>query len=173
MIEESGTVVAHEGGFVQVVTERRSVCGGCVANGACGTSLLERVFSRAPVPVRALNQAGAKVGDRVVIGVSERGLLAGAVALYLVPLLGLVGGLVLGAVVGDALPGTGLASLIDTDLRALLGAVIGFALALFWLRGYSAAGRDGAGEQPVVLRIQGSSVSVRLESPSAAPSMRP
>jgi sigma-E factor negative regulatory protein RseC len=135
--------------------------------------LLERVLGRAPVQVWALNQAQAVVGDRVVLGVSEQGLLAGAVALYLVPLLGLVGGLVLGASVGRLFPAGAVLSRVDPDLMALFGAAIGFALALSWLRGYSGSLRERAGQQPVILLVLDDQIPVRRGAPSAAPGPHP
>jgi sigma-E factor negative regulatory protein RseC len=173
MIEETGTVVACAGSFARVATQRRSACGGCVAQGACGTSLLERALGRAPVQVHALNQVRAVVGDRVVVGVSEQGLLAGAVALYLVPLLGLIGGLVLGASVAQILMAGAVLSRVDPDLLALAGAAIGFSLALSWLRGYSASLRESEGRQPVILRVLDDPLPVRIGAPSAAPGARP
>jgi positive regulator of sigma E activity len=39
--------------------------------------------------VKVINRVGAKVGERVVIAISEGGLLRGAARLYLIPLLAL------------------------------------------------------------------------------------
>ncbi|EGV20311.1 SoxR reducing system RseC family protein [Thiocapsa marina] len=149
MIEEAGVVVSTEGRYALVRVERRTVCGGCAAQGACGTSLIERFFGRSSTQVRALNQAQASVGERVMLGISERGLLSASFAVYFVPLVGLLGG----AFAGEALL-AGTAESAWTDAAALLGAAFGFALALFWLRGYSARSRNRSEQHAVVCRIE-------------------
>jgi sigma-E factor negative regulatory protein RseC len=148
MIEESGVVVSIDGQYARVRIERRTVCGGCAANGACGTSLIERYFGRSSIHVEALNQAQAAVGERVILGISEQGLLSVSFAVYFVPLAGLLGG----ALAGDAL--VGLAEGGYGDASALLGAALGFALALLWLRGYSARSRTRPERHAVVCRIE-------------------
>jgi sigma-E factor negative regulatory protein RseC len=149
MIEESGVVVSTEGRYAWVRITRRSVCGGCAANGACGTSLIERFFGRGSMQVRALNQVDASVGERVVLAISERGLLSASFAVYFAPLVGLLGG----AFAGDALL-TEVAEGAWTDAGALVGAALGFGLALFWLRGYSARSWSRPEQQAVVSRIE-------------------
>ena len=139
MIEEQGVVVTLDGDYVEVRTERRRTCGGCSADGACGTSLLDRFLGRRVVLVRARNPVGAAVGERVVVGVSEAGLVRAALAAYLMPILGLV----VGAVVGQRAGG---------DPWSLFCGLLGFLLALFWLRRYSAASARDPGRHPIVLR---------------------
>jgi sigma-E factor negative regulatory protein RseC len=143
MIEETGTVVALDGEVARVRAERRGGCGGCAADGACGTSLFDRMLGRRAVLLDARNAAGARVGERVVVGVSERSLLGAALAAYLLPIAALVAG----AVLGERSEGS--------DLGALLGAFIGFALALSWLRRYSSALAQDPRRHPVVLRRAG------------------
>ncbi|NCA71112.1 MAG: Fis family transcriptional regulator [Sphingobacteriia bacterium] len=159
MIEASGRVTAIDGRFAEVQTERRSPCGGCAARGGCGTSLLERVFSRVPPRVRAVNRIGARIGDPVVIGVSERGLLTAALAVYLVPILALI----LGALGGDLLAARFAGA--GGDLAGLLGGLIGFALALSWLRRFSdrAASRREQGVQ-VIKRIDDAACMDSIET---------
>ncbi|MGE5154721.1 MAG: SoxR reducing system RseC family protein [Bdellovibrio bacteriovorus] len=151
MIEQEGIVVSLSGNLAEVRMERDSGCAGCGAQSGCGTSLVDRFLGRRVVTLKARNQAEAKVGERVAVGVSESGLLASAFAAYLVPILGLAAGAVLGQwlVLRDSARA---ASDIGADLPALAGGVLGFALALFWLRRYSARwGRDPE-HDPVVLR---------------------
>lgn len=147
MIEEPGTVVATDGIHAEVRTERRSVCSGCAARDGCGTSLIERFLGSRPNRVRALNQAQAVVGERVMLGISEQGLLRASLAVYLVP----VSSLVAGALFGEQVAGGALGAR-TADLAALLGAACGFALALLWLRGYSAGSRNRPEYQAVVVR---------------------
>lgn len=142
MIEERGVITAVLGRYAQVRTERKSACGQCAVNGACGTSLLERLFGRRQVELTALNTPGAQVGDLVCVGISEAGLLRAAIVAYLVPILALI----VGAGIGEHLGG------LHAPLVSLLGAGLGFALALLWLRSYSVALSHQPGRQPMILR---------------------
>lgn len=158
MIEEEGVVLGLEGDLALVQTERRTTCGGCTASGTCGTSLLDRLLGRRPVILRARNRAGAGPGDHVSVGVEESALVRAAVVAYLVPVLSLIAG----ALLGQALArGWGTSS----DVPALLGGIVAFALALFHLRRYSGALEGASDRQPVVLRrlaARGASCTVPL-----------
>ncbi|NEX20101.1 SoxR reducing system RseC family protein [Thiorhodococcus mannitoliphagus] len=156
MLEESGVVTDVSGERARVRTERKRACGNCAVNDACGTSLLEHFFGRRPVELTVLNQVGARVGDRVTIGIRESSLLGAAVAAYLVPLLALM----LGAAIGQSLGGAW------AESASLLGAALGFVLALLWLRGYSVRLAGRSGYQPSILRRLGPTSAV-LAAPSA------
>lgn len=160
MIEEPGTVVAIDGVHAEVRTERRSVCGGCAARDGCGTSLIERLLGTRPNRVRALNQAQARVGERVMLGIPEQGLLGASLAVYLVP----VSGLVIGALLGERLLGQAV-GVGPADWAALLGTVAGFALSLLWLRRYSVGSRNRPDYQAVVVRRLDLGVRVGSGSP--------
>jgi len=149
MIEEDGQVVKVENdGSVWVETRRQSTCGACAVRQGCGTSALAKVLGRRQAPVRVINSIGAVAGDRVVIGVSESGLLRGSLAVYAVPLAGLF----IGALSGHYLGGSGAQRV--TDLWALLGAAAGFTAGLAWLKRFSQATRRDGRYQPVILRRQ-------------------
>jgi sigma-E factor negative regulatory protein RseC len=149
MIEEDGQVVkVGDDGFVWVETRRPSTCGACADRKGCGTSVLASVLGQRQVPVRVINSIGAVAGDRVVIGVSESGLLRGSLAVYAVPLTGLFIGALTGHYLGDG----GIPRF--AELWDLLGAAAGFAAGLVWLKRFSrATARDGR-YQPVILRHQ-------------------
>jgi sigma-E factor negative regulatory protein RseC len=149
MIEENGRVVkVEDDGIVWVETRRSSACGACADRQGCGTSVLASVLGQRHAPVRVINSIGAVTGDRVVIGVSESGLLRGSLAVYAVPLAGLFIGALAGHYLGDG--GTHRYA----DLWDLLGAAAGFTAGLAWLKRFSrATGRDER-YQPVILRHQ-------------------
>ncbi|MBK1717949.1 SoxR reducing system RseC family protein [Thiocystis violacea] len=142
MIEEEGRVIAVVGRYARIEAQRSRACGHCEVKGACGTSLLERFFGQRPVELLALNAIGAQVGDRVAVGISEQGLLRAAVAAYLVPILALIAG----ALIGETLGGPW------AEAASLLGALLGLVLAFWWLGGYSVVSAPLPGRQPLVLR---------------------
>ncbi len=87
MIEESATVVAVDGNFAWVESERASSCDGCAANKGCGTATLQKVMGQKRTQLKAINRAEAQVGERVVIGLQEQALLKGSLYAYILPLL--------------------------------------------------------------------------------------
>ncbi|MDK2849196.1 MAG: sigma-E factor negative regulatory protein RseC [Desulfuromonadales bacterium] len=113
MMQETGTVVELRGRHVAMVLCRKSTfCAGCAAMGLChvdedGRSML----------VETHNVLGAAVGDKVRLATRAGQFLLASFLLYVVPLLALIGGAVLGEILGAfyALP-------VD---RNLLAAILG------------------------------------------------
>jgi sigma-E factor negative regulatory protein RseC len=147
MIEETALVVkVEEDGFAWVETTPASACGGCPERQGCGTSALAGVLGRRQAPVRVINTVGAAVGERVVIGLSESGLLRGSLAVYAAPLAGLLAGALTGFYFSDGAPRG------HADFWSLLLGAAGFSVGLLWLRRFSrVSARDGR-YQPVTLR---------------------
>lgn len=146
MIEESAVIVARDGEFADVQALRRGACGGCGAKAACGTSLLDRFLGRRPLRLRVVNVIDASVGEQVVVGVPEAALLRAAVSAYLVPVLGLI----LGAMLGQEFASLSASS--ASDPFSVIGGLVGFGLALLWLRGYSARLGSNPRYRAVLLR---------------------
>ena len=93
MAQEQGFVTSiREDGWAEVVAERKDACDDCGAKHCCVS-----FGSSSEMVVRALNRAGAKVGDLVSITLSSGTVLKGAAVLYLIPLAGLMSGVLIGA----------------------------------------------------------------------------
>ncbi|EIC22641.1 SoxR reducing system RseC family protein [Thiorhodovibrio frisius] len=131
MIEEQAIVIAVDDRFAEVEPQRRATCDHCGVKGACGTSLIDRFLGRRPVRLRVTNAIGARVGERVILGVADAVLLRAAVVAYLVPLLGLLLGAALALELADWRQWPGAQS------WSLGGGVLGFALSLRWVADYS------------------------------------
>lgn len=148
MIEEIGQVVEVQGDYAWVETEPATSCGSCSVRKGCGTSVLASLFGRRRSPLRALNRAGARAGEQVVIGISESSLVRGSLAVYMAPLAGLLAGAVAGRYIGmELLPGY-------AELASIVGAVTGLLAGLAWLRFFSQASERDERYQPVILRHQ-------------------
>lgn len=145
MIEETAHVVAADGEFVWVETRRQSTCGSCAAKQGCGTSALAKVLGNRLARVRAINHGVAQVGDQVVIGIDEQALVRGSLAIYLVPLAGLLLGAVVGALMSTRLLVTGEGLTIGLGIAGLL-------LGLAWVRGFTRRIHNDSRYQPVVIR---------------------
>ncbi len=146
MIEETGTVVKVESGYAWIETERRSTCGSCSANKGCGTATLARVMGQRRTRVRALDPLEVKPGERVVIGLEEAALVRGSLAVYTVPLLGLLAGALFGDFMAQQL------LVASRDGMSILFGAAGALLGIGWLRSFSRRIYNDRRYQPVILR---------------------
>ena len=99
MIEENGTVVELKGKSLAVVMCRKSsLCEHCATNGSC--MLGDDGHTRL---IEVKNDLGANVGDHVRIATTTRSFLQSSFLLYIVPLIALVIGALVGKAVGEKL----------------------------------------------------------------------
>jgi len=121
MAEHIGIVVKKESNkYAQVVTDRKSACGGCQSTPHGCRSCLTSVKMES----RVANPLGAEPGDLVKIHLSSASLFTGAAILYLLPILGLL----LGAFMGTwASAVYGLTELFGSIGGAAAGLCIGYA----------------------------------------------
>ena len=110
MIRESGCVVRIAGPFAWVSCESRAGCERCAEGKGCGGGLLSRLLGDRLFQLRVPVSAGIGVGDQVQLGISEGALLGAACLMYLLPLLALISG----ALIGDFLGGDGVALLLGS-----------------------------------------------------------
>ncbi|PKM22443.1 MAG: alginate biosynthesis protein AlgM [Gammaproteobacteria bacterium HGW-Gammaproteobacteria-14] len=143
MIEERGRVVAVEPGAVWVETVRSTACQSCAARKGCGHAMLDGERAGARANVRALADQSLQVGDQVVLGVPEGLLMRGAVMVYLLPLLLLLGGALIGA---------------SLDLKQVdgsaIGGVAGLLVGFLLNRWYSVRHQRDPAMHPRVLRTE-------------------
>lgn len=87
LVEGFAQVVALEGSVAWLEPEQTTSCGGCAASGACGAKGVGTLASRLEARRFPLeNRAGLRVGERVVVGISEKALVKASLAAYAVPL---------------------------------------------------------------------------------------
>jgi len=141
MIEETGRVVATEGAFAWVETQRQSACGHCSVQDGCGTSVLSKVVGRKLNRVRALNPSSARVGDEVIVGLDESAMLRGSFMVYTLPLLLMLAG----AVLAQAVAGGG-------EAVSILGGALGLGAGFWMMRRHALRSRQDRRYQPVILR---------------------
>jgi len=132
MLEETASVVSLAGDHATVVLVRSDACGGCSAKHMCHPS------SGDTMQMEVKNAAGAHPGDKVVISLPPGELLKASATAYLMPAVAAVAGGAVGW------------SRYGTDGAAIVGTVIGFALAtlyLFW------QGRKDRDSIPFISRV--------------------
>ena len=121
MIVENAQVIAIEGQCAIVQTKRRSACHACSVNQGCGFPLLSGLMPNKTCRLKVLNPVYANIGDDVEIGVSESGLIKGALILYALPLISVV----VSIMVDSIIFGSNL-----TDAIAVAFSAMGFILGL-------------------------------------------
>jgi sigma-E factor negative regulatory protein RseC len=144
MIEESARVIDIEGTQLVLEAEVKTSCQSCSAQKGCGTSLLSRHVGRKLSRFRIENTLNAKIGDEIVVGLSEQAMLRGSILVYLFPLLSML----LAAGLADA----ELAPMPGRDLLVALAGFSGLGLAVLALRSKLAGTRSQQQLAPVAIR---------------------
>lgn len=111
MATEQGIVTKTDSRSAWVKTIKSGDCAGCSARGSCHS-----LGSSNDMEVKAINEAGAKVGDRIVLSFETSSLLKASFLLYVFPILLLIIG---------ALMGQGIAPYIDFNPSGF-SAIVGF-----------------------------------------------
>jgi len=111
MATEHGIVLRTNSGEAWVKTVKSGSCEGCSARGACHS-----LSDSGEMEVNAINEAGARVGDRIVLSFDNSSLLKATFLLYVFPILLLI----LGAGIGQ-----GTAAYFNFNPSAF-SAIIGF-----------------------------------------------
>jgi sigma-E factor negative regulatory protein RseC len=109
---EQGVVLRTDSQTAWVKTVRSSACEGCSAKGSCHT-----MGGARDMEVKALNTAGARAGDRIVLSFETSSLLKATFLIYVFPIILLIVGAALGQM---------LAPLIDLN-PSVLSVLLGFA----------------------------------------------
>ena len=91
MATEQGIVIRTDSSAAWVKTIKTGDCAGCSARGSCHS-----MGNTNEVEVKAINQAGAKVGDRIVLSFETSSLLKATFLLYVFPILLLIVGAAIG-----------------------------------------------------------------------------
>ncbi len=87
MVEGIAQVVAVDGELAWLVPEQTTSCGGCASASACGAKGIGTTASRLELRrFQLVNDAGLRVGERVVVGIRENALLRASLTAYAIPL---------------------------------------------------------------------------------------
>ncbi len=136
MIEMPARVTRVENDAAWVCVESPESCGACGGHG-CGSSLYARMLHPREPEYPVENFIAARPGEHVVVGIEDGSILKAVCWGYLMPLVLLIVGAILGSTWGEA--------------YGVLGSVVGMLIATAWLR----TRRGNA--QPTILR-RGSTV---------------
>lgn len=91
LVEGIAQVVAVDGNMAWLVPEQGSSCSGCGSSTACGSKGIGTMASRLEARrFQLVNDAGLRVGERVVLGIRENALLRASITAYIIPLAALL-----------------------------------------------------------------------------------
>lgn len=139
MATEEGIVTRTEAQTAWVKTTQSVACKSCASRGSC--------HSKGPeMSVEAINLAGAKAGDRIIISFETSSLLKASFLLYLFPILCMIAGAVIGSHVA---PMVGR----DPSLLSLIGGFLCFFLAVLFIKIKGNRMAETAAYKPKVTRI--------------------
>ncbi|WP_319238594.1 SoxR reducing system RseC family protein [uncultured Propionivibrio sp.] len=133
MIETVGVVEACDSNKVLVRIEQKG-CGRCHEEGGCGGNNLGNLLCKSPDSFWLKNPGGLAVGDAVTVALADGALYKTVIRSYLVPLLGLL----IGAIVGMSM---------YEESGAIAGAILG--LLVFW---FGARSFGGSSFEPFIKR---------------------
>ncbi len=127
---ETARVIATEGEYAWVETQRKTACGSCSVQKGCGTGVLAKVLGNRVSRIRVINTIGAGKNELVVLGLEDGALVRSAFALYAMPLILLLLGGVAGGLLAEGLSWQSQEG--ATAVCGVLGLLLGFA----WMRRY-------------------------------------
>lgn len=125
MMETRAIVISVEGNEALVESTQGGGCGHCDSENGCGSGKMSQLFCSEPRRFRVRNDGNAQVGTLVQITLPEGVLLRSALLMYMLPLILLLCGAMLGAqwqAGGDAHAAVG----------GLTGLISGFVLVRVW-----------------------------------------
>jgi len=141
MSTEQGTVTRVTDDIAWVRTRRTSMCQGCKSQGVCsslgGTENME---------AEALNTAGAKPGDRVLLEIAAGPLWKISFVFYMIPVIFLMAGVMAGLKLGKNL-------FSEPELFAFACGIAGFFIAYLIVRVIARVLEKNTDYVPKVIRI--------------------
>ena len=144
-MNELGQIVAVEKQGLWVETRRASTCNSCAAQKACGQGLMTKLMPGKEhyiwVVADGDKLAASHVGDMVEVSVPDDVVLKASMIVYLVPLFGLIAGVLLG---NNWQPG---------DPGAIAGGIIGLLFGLGLVRLHAKRVKHDCRVQPRMLRL--------------------
>lgn len=150
MLREQGRVVTVEADALWVETTQASTCGSCRARSGCGQRALAGVLqtsSHLRILLGEQSDRNFYPGQIVTIGIPEDVVVLGSLAVYMVPLLAMLGAAGLAAAGGAGEP------------VSIAAGVIGLLAGSATVRYFSWRSRDNPRLQPVLLTEEPLSVT--------------
>ena len=144
-MEEEGRVVRVEKGYAIIHAERGSACDGCGMKASCHA--LGGAEGKV-MEMRARNEIGAVVGDRVKVAIDSVVFLKSSFLIYIVPLIFMIAGGIIGnSYARSYMPGS------DPDLVAGMAGVVSLVISFLLIRLWSRRLEKKKEYQPRIVAI--------------------
>jgi sigma-E factor negative regulatory protein RseC len=146
MIEEHAIILniedlGNDQSVATIEVVRKTACGLCGKTQGCGNAIWGKLFAHKTTSFKAQNNINAKTGQHVIVGIDEKALMKSALLLYIVPLATMFVGAILASQISNS------------DLTAMIGAVIGVLLGYFWVKAHTTGRSYYQSHQPKILRL--------------------
>ncbi|KOR31335.1 hypothetical protein TI04_01355 [Achromatium sp. WMS2] len=127
MIYRTGLIIGTVDNLALITTATPNGCERCT-DGNSGCSMHKLLIANdGETKLNLPNTIGAKIGDRVNIGINEKRLLQIIVLCYGLPVLGIICGIAAGQWLGNH-------ASLDMELTSGLGGLLGIILSFSWIR---------------------------------------
>ena len=123
VLKKTGVVKAVQGRIALVMTRMEPECESCSAKEACSTF----GGGGANAEVRVRNTVGADVGDIVTISMRGASVLKVSFLVYMLPILALIAGIVLGYMLSRLIP-------VDENILVAVFGLFAFSGAFIWVK---------------------------------------
>lgn len=133
--QQEGIVLSVSGSLAKVKTSRHTDCENC---GSCP--------GNTAIVLDVVNQIGARPGQLVVVEVQELDMLKSAFIVYMLPLIAIFGGTMLGGYIAEQLAAEAL-------LYQVMGGLLAFVGSIFYIRKFDRSAGADVKKQPVIIRI--------------------
>ena len=159
MLETRAIIVQVGGQYALVQANQGNGCEQCNGKG-CGTGKLSQLFCSKPRQFQVDNPINASVGDEVVISVADGAVLRGIGLVYLVPLVLLV----MGAMLGSSFA----AQPEQRDGYAATGALFGLAIG-FVIAKWVSLRQAKSNHQPYIARLWREQYGEKMQGEKSEP----
>ena len=133
--EQQGIVIELNGNIAKVKVARHSHCENC---GACPGS--------SAMIVEVINDIGAREGQKVIFQIKEEGMVKAAFIVYLLPLLLVIVGVVIGSLISRFINA-------DTFSFQVAGGIVGFIVSIAVIIYYEKVYKSNVNRLPKIIKI--------------------
>ena len=128
MIEESAIVVSVDAEYITIEIQKKSSCGSCSVNKACGTGIISNYLKPKTIQYTIKNTINAEVGDSIVVGINEKAFLFGSFLMYILPLFFILSFAVLGDYIATK------AALMNSEIFVIAMSGTGFIFSFVFMK---------------------------------------